>query len=90
MKFKDGDVVVYNGIGFVDAPNNPRWGGIHGNVTGIVVVKGSPEIYNLPYRVNWSNGTVNSYDAQSLCYLSNPTGEQTSKTEHFDEDLFAL
>jgi hypothetical protein len=53
--YEEGDRVILTTVSFINSPNNPRWGGIHG-CPGTVSYRNGNMI-----RVQWDNGKNNTY-----------------------------
>lgn len=68
-KFKIGDKVKYVGVRYSDSKSNPRWGGLHGKISGRVFTISD---IDFSMSVVWDNGMKNgAYSAYDLELINN-------------------
>ena len=86
MRFKINDRVIYTSGKYGDFPNNPLWNGEQGRVIGTLADNIEADEYDVFARVEWDNGTVNSYLMNDII-LEN---EEPVYCNPFDDELFTL
>lgn len=68
---RKGDRVKLISHRWIDAPDNPRWGGRFGKITG--KVSSISTSIGLQVRVNWANGEHNGYNSFDLVVINGRT-----------------
>ena len=75
---KIGERVKYTSGLWVDAENNPLWGGIHGEVKG-TITELKPDYMSV--KVQWDNTGHNTYNYEDLELIKDDKIEIKAKTE---------